>query len=78
MKYDETYIMEIIKAELGLQHSWTIQLRNAQGTLYFPVLADKIISSELIDIDRQIAELQEKKMALQSAYANVQEFSKSY
>ncbi len=78
MKYDETYIMEIVKAELGLQHSWTIQLKNVQGTLYFPVLADKIISSELKEVDRQIAELQEKKIALQSAYANVQEFSKNY
>lgn len=78
MKYNETYIMEIVQAELGSQSSWAIQLRNVQGTLYFPILADKIISSELTDIDRQIAELQEKKISLQSAYANVQEFSKSY
>lgn len=78
MWYDETYIMEIVKAELGLQHSWTTQLKNVQGTMYFPILADKIISSELKEVDRQIAELQEKKIALQSAYANVQEFSKSY
>ena len=70
--------MEIIKAELGLQHSWTTQLKNVQGTAYFPILADKIISSELKEVDRQIAELQEKKIALQSAYGNVQEFSKSY
>ena len=78
MKYNETYIMEIVQAEFGSQSSWTIQLRNVLGTLYFPVLADKIISSELTDIDRQITELQEKKISLQSAYANVQEFLKSY
>lgn len=78
MKYDETYIMKIVKAKLGLQHSWVTQLKNVQGTLYFPILADKIISSELKEIDKQIAELQEKKIALQNAYANVQEFSKSY